>query len=119
MIRKTLICVVLALAALTLACPKRTSIADVTARPEKFRDKSIAVAGVVKESYGLSIPGTRMGGGLYKLDDGTGSLWIVVSEGTVPPKDAEIGVQGRVSTGVTWSGRNYGLGLHEEKRRYR
>lgn len=94
MIRKTLVCIVLALAVLTLACPKRTSIADVTARPEKFRDKSIAVAGVVKESYGLSIPGTQMGGGLYKLDDGTGSLWIVVSEGSVPPKVRRSGFKG-------------------------
>lgn len=119
MIQKLLLFVVVAAAALTLACPERTSIADVAARPERFTNKRIGVAGVVKESYGLAIPGTRLGGGVYKLDDGTGSLWIVVSDGNVPPEGAQVGVQGRVSTGIAWSGRNYGLGMHEEKRRYK
>lgn len=119
MLNKFSLVLLLAAVALNAACPSRTSIADVVARPEKYRDKQIAVAGVVKESYGLSIPGTKLGGGLYKIDDGTGSLWIVVSEGGTPPKGSEIGVQGRVSTGVTWNGRNYGLGMQEERRRYR
>jgi hypothetical protein len=117
MLKKTSVWVVLALALFTAACPKRTSIADVNARPSKYSGKTVAVAGVVKESYGLSIPGTQLGGGLYKIDDGTGSLWVVVSDGNVPQRGAEVGVQGRVTTGVTWNGRNYGLGMHEERRR--
>src|SRR6187399_1583801 len=77
-------------------CPDRTSIADIEANPGKYQNKEVAVAGVVKDSYGLSIPGTRMGGGAYKVDDGTGSIWVIVSEGAVPVKGAEIGVSGRI-----------------------
>lgn len=108
-----------AAALLTAACPERTSIADIEANPGKFQNKEVAIAGVVKDSYGLSIPGTRLGGGAYKIDDGTGSMWIVVSDGNVPSKGAEIGVKGRVGTGVNWKGKNYGLGMYEKDRRYR
>jgi uncharacterized membrane protein len=109
------ICSALALA----ACPERKSIADIQADPGKYQDKEVAIAGRVVDSYGLSIPGTSVGGGAYKIDDGTGSMWIVVSDGAVPSKGAEIGVKGRISSGVSWKGRNYGLGMHESDRRYR
>ena len=106
-------------ALLATGCPERTSIADIEANPGKYHDKEVAVAGVVKDSYGVSIPGTQYGGGAYKIDDGTGSIWVLVTDGNVPAKGAEIGVKGRVGTGVNWKGRNYGLGIHEKDRRYR
>ena len=80
---------------------------------------SVAVAGVVKDSYGLSIPGTNLGGGAYEIDDGTGSMWIIVADGNVPSKGAEIGVKGTIGSGVNWKGKNYGLGMYEKDRRYR
>jgi hypothetical protein len=100
------------------ACPKRTSIADIQANPSKYQDKTIAVAGVVRDSYGLNIPGTQMRGGIYKIDDGTGSIWVVTQD-TVPGKGAELGVEGRIGSGVNWNGRNYGLGMHEKQRKFR
>ena len=102
----------------TTACPERKSIRDIEANPGKYQDKEVAIAGVVRDSYGLSIPGTNLGGGAYKIDDGTGSMWVVVAEGSVPQKGAEIGVKGRIGTGVNWKGRNYGLGMYEKDRRY-
>jgi len=111
--------VVAAAGLLTIACPERTSIADIEANPGKYQNKEVAVAGVVKDSYGLSIPGTNLGGGAYKIDDGTGSMWIIVADGSVPSKGAEIGVKGRVGSGVNWKGKNYGLGMYEKDRRYR
>jgi len=112
--------VILTVSALFITgCPDRTSIADIEANPGKYQNKEVAVAGVVKDSYGLSIPGTRMGGGAYKVDDGTGSIWVIVSEGAVPVKGAEIGVSGRIGSGVNWKGKNYGLGMYEEQRKYR
>ena len=60
-----------------------------------------------------------MGGGAYKIDDGTGSIWVIVADGSVPQKGAEIGVKGVIGTGVNWKGRNYGLGMYEKDRRYR
>lgn len=111
--------VVGASALLVAACPERKSIADIQTNPGKYQDKEVAIAGRVVDSYGISIPGTRYGGGAYKIDDGTGTMWVIVSDGAVPSKGAEIGVKGRISSGVNWKGRNYGLGMHEKDRRYR
>lgn len=100
------------------ACPSRVSIADIEANPSKYLDKDVAIAGVVKDSYGLSVPGTPIRGGAYKIDDGTGSIWVVTQE-SVPNKGAEVGVKGRIGNGVNWKGKNYGLGMYEEDRRFR
>lgn len=110
---------VAASALLVAACPERKSIADIQTNPGKYQDKEVAIAGRVVDSYGISIPGTRYGGGAYKIDDGTGTMWVIVSDGAVPSKGAEIGVKGRISSGINWKGRNYGLGMHEKDRRYR
>lgn len=99
-------------------CPERISIADIEANPSKYQNKEIAIAGTVRDSYGLSIPGTNIGGGAYKVDDGTGSIWIV-TDGSVPSKGAQIGVKGVVGNGVNYKGRNYGLGMYEKDRRYK
>ena len=93
-------------------------IADIERDPGRYQNKDVVVAGVVKDSYGLSIPGTRIGGGAYQIDDGTGTIWVLVTEGNVPAKGAQVGVKGRVGSGVSWKGRNYGLGIYEKDRRY-
>lgn len=107
----------IAVSVLLLAgCPDRVSIADIEANPSRYENKQVAIAGTVKDSYGVSIPGTGIRGGAYKIDDGTGSIWVV-SEESVPTKGARIGVKGRVASAVNWSGKNYGLGMYEEGRR--
>ena len=98
-------------------CPQRTTIADIERNPSRHVNKEVVITGVVKDSYGLSIPGTNMRGGIYKVDDGTGSIWVV-TENTVPAKGAEIGVRGTVGNGVSYKGRNYGLGMYEKDRRF-
>ena len=103
----------------TTACPERRSIADIEHNPGRYQDKEVVIAGRVTDSYGLGIPGTRIGGGAYKIDDGTGSMWVLVTDGNVPARGAEVGVKGRVGSGVNWKGRNYGLGLYEEQRKYK
>jgi hypothetical protein len=103
---------------LLAACPKRVSIAELQANPSRYSNKDIAVAGVVRDSYGVNIPGTPIRGGAYKIDDGTGSLWII-TEDIVPNRGAEIGVKGRIGSGVSWQGRNFGLGMLEKDRRFR
>lgn len=106
-------------ALLTAGCPDRKSIADIQADPGRYQNKEVAIAGRVTDSYGLSIPGTGIGGGAYQINDGTGSIWVLVTDGAVPAKGAEVGVKGRVGSGVNWKGRNYGLGIYEKDRRYR
>ncbi|MEO7660200.1 MAG: hypothetical protein ABIV48_11350 [Pyrinomonadaceae bacterium] len=119
LIKAVLIAAVALAALFTIACPERVKIADIEANPGKYQDKEIAIAGVVRDSYGLPIPGTKYGGGAYKIDDGTGSIWVVVADGSVPTKGAEIGVKGKIGTGVNWKGKNYGLGMYEKDRRYK
>ena len=100
------------------ACPDRTSIADIEANPSRYQNKQVVIAGTVQDSYGVNIPGTRVRGGAYKIDDGTGSIWIV-TEDAVPTKGAQVGVRGIIGNGINWHGRNYGLGLYEKDRRFR
>lgn len=109
--------VVLVMALFTLACPDRTSIGDIEANPSKYQNKEVVIAGTVKDSYGINIPGTRMRGGAYKIDDGTGTIWILTEEG-VPTKGAQVGVKGIIGSGVNWHGKNYGLGVYEKDRRF-
>lgn len=104
-------------ALLAAGCPERTTVADIERNPGKYNNKKVAIAGVVRDSYGVSVPGTPIRGGAYKVDDGTGSIWIF-TEDTVPNKGAEVGVEGTVGTGVSWKGKNYGLGMYERDRRF-
>lgn len=111
--------VILGLALFATGCPERKSIADIERDPGRYQDKEVVVAGRVVDSYGFGIPGTNIGGGAYKIDDGTGSIWVMVTDGNVPSRGAEVGVKGRVGSGVNWKGKNYGLGIYEQERKYR
>lgn len=114
--RSFLLVVALLTAVFAAACPERVSIADISANPSRYANKDVAIAGTVKDSYGVSIPGTPIRGGAYKIDDGTGSIWIL-TEDSVPTKGTQIGVKGRIGSGLNWKGRNYGLGMYEKDRR--
>lgn len=118
--RTTLMLVLLtaAVAVFTAACPERTTIAEINANPAKYNNKEVAIAGTVRDSYGVNIPGTPIRGGAYKIDDGTGSLWVITEQG-VPSKGTEIGVKGKIGNGVNWNGKNYGLGMYETDRGFR
>jgi hypothetical protein len=98
-------------------CPQRRSVADIQANPGRYEGKEVIIVGVVKDSYGLSIPLTGIRGGAYKLDDGTGSIWVVTDR-AVPGKGAEVGVSGVVGAGLTYQGKTFGLGMTENKRRF-
>ena len=100
------------------ACPERRSIADIQANPSRYNNKEVVIAGTVRDSYGVNIPGTPIRGGAYKIDDGTGSIWVITEEG-VPSKGVEIGIKGIVGNGVNWNGKNYGLGIYEKDRRFK
>jgi hypothetical protein len=106
---------VVAIGLLAVGCPERTSIRDIEANPSKYQNKEVVIAGTVRDSYGVNVPGTKIRGGAYKIDDGTGSIWIV-TEDAVPTKGTQIGVKGIVGTGITKNGKNYGLGMYEKDR---
>ena len=116
--RIILVSLALAIGLFAAACPERRTIRDIEANPSRYYDKDVAIIGVVKDSYGISVPGTPIRGGAYKIDDGTGSIWVV-TEDTVPTKGTEIGVTGTIGSGVNWKGKNYGLGMYEKDRRFK
>ena len=110
---------ILSIGLLAAACPERTSIADIENNPSKYLEKEVGVAGTVKDSYGVSIPILSNGtGGIYKIDDGSGSNWVITKR-SVPSKGAQLGVKGKVQNGVNYNGRNYGLVIIEDDRRFK
>lgn len=109
-LRKTFFLSAILAAALALtACPSKTSISQINSDPGKYQNKEVGLIGTVTDSYGAG------GYGAYELDDGTGRIWVATSRG-VPARGSRIGVSGRVYSGLQFGGRNYGLGLREEKR---
>ena len=110
--RKLFLLPVLFAAVLGLAaCPSQTNIGKITADPDRYMDKEVGLVGRVTDSYGVPFVG-----GAYELDDGTGKIWIITQRGT-PSKGSRVGVKGRVYTGATFRGRNFGTALREEDRR--
>jgi hypothetical protein len=73
----------------TLACAG-TTINHILAEPQHYTRKSeVTLKGDVVESMSL------LGHGAYKLDDGTGSIWVISTQG-VPRRGARVKVHGRI-----------------------
>ncbi len=102
----------LALVMLFTACPSRTNIGRLLSDPDRYRDKEVGIGGRVTDSYGVPLVG-----GAYKLDDGSGEIWIISRGGGVPSRGAQVGVRGRVYTGFNFAGRNFGTVVEEAERR--
>ena len=113
-IRAGLLGLILSIAFLAAAC-EEASISKIQNNPSKYYNKEVGFVGTVSDAYGFSVLG--QGGGIYKVDDGSGSIWVVSQNGGVPTKGTRIGVKGRVQNGVNWNGKNYGLGVIETGRR--
>lgn len=94
---------------LLTACPKQETISRINADPGRYRNKEVSIVGTVRDSYGV------MGKGAYEIDDGTGRLWVVTTRG-VPARGSRVGAKGRIYTGLSWEGRNYGTVLEETGR---
>ena len=112
-----LIGLILSVTLATAVGAKIRSIADLESNPTKFQNKTVTVTGIVRDSDGLNIPIIGIRGGCYKIDDGTGSIWVCTDEG-VPTKGAEIKVKGVLQSGATIKGKNYGLVLMEKDRKF-
>ena len=75
----------------SLACATRT-INQVLADPARYRDREVRLSGSVRDSFSI------INRGAYRIDDGTGTLWIVSDQG-VPRDGARVTVTGRVREG--------------------
>jgi len=110
-IARTFLTFTLVLAAVLMAaCPRSTTIRDIQNDSGRFRDKEVSISGRVVTSFGAA------GEGAYEVDDGTGRIWVLTSQGGVPGQGAQVRVAGRVSSGVTFAGRSFATVLRETQR---
>jgi hypothetical protein len=87
--RAALVLLIAAAALAPLGCA-RTTVARILAEPQRYtRQGSVGLEGNVLESVSL------LGHGAYKLDDGTGTIWVISNHG-VPRRGASVKVKGRI-----------------------
>lgn len=73
----------------SLGCA-RTTVSRILAEPQRYtRQNDVGLRGDVVESVSF------LGHGAYKLDDGTGTIWVVSTHG-VPRRGARVKVNGRI-----------------------
>ena len=73
------------------ACASRT-VNQVLADPSRYRDREVRLSGAVVDSYSF------VNRGAYRIDDGTGQLWVVSDKG-VPRTSARVTVTGTIREG--------------------
>lgn len=107
----TVVALVLLLTATLLltACPPTPSIAEINRNPGKYAGKEIGVHGNVNETAGF------LGTGAYRIDDGTGSIWILSQGYGVPGKGANVKVVGTLIQGASLGGRNFGFAIRQTR----
>lgn len=86
--RPLALALVATLAVLAAGCAT-TNVARLLAEPERFANRNVGLKGDVVESVSL------LGHGVYRLDDGTGTIWIVSRHG-VPRRGARVKVKGKI-----------------------
>jgi hypothetical protein len=84
----------LALTALASTACAATTVNKILGDPSRYRNREVRVSGSVVDSYSFA---TR---GAYRIDDGTGQLWVVSDKG-VPGKGARVTVKGTIREGFT------------------
>lgn len=78
------------------SCPGTTPIKTLLDDPGQYDGKSVRIAGEVTRSVSL------LGYGGYQVDDGTGTLTVVVEgSGATPRVGAEVGVEGTFRNAFT------------------
>jgi hypothetical protein len=102
---------VIAIMLATAACPPHKSIADINRDPGRFGNHEVAIAGRVVSSWGA------LGTGMYQIDDGTGTMWVISNGYGVPAKGIKVGVSGYIQPTFSLGGRSFATVLKESRRR--
>lgn len=63
--------------------------------PSQYDGKTVRIMGTVEQGVGL------LGYGTYKVNDGTGTLWVVSKAGGAPRSGAKTGVEGEFRSAFT------------------
>jgi hypothetical protein len=77
------------------ACASAKTVNDILADPSRYRNRTVKLSGEVVESYSAANRGA------YRIDDGTGEIWIVSEKG-VPRRTARVTVKGKVREGFNF-----------------
>ena len=101
----------IALILLISFCASVVRIGHIKKRPRNYHDKQITLSGYVDNVITLPV----LGIGVYKLNDGTGKIWIKPA-GDAPYKGDRVKVTGVIKVGFTISGKTFGLILIEENK---
>ena len=63
--------------------------------PSQYESKTVRVAGDVEEAAGV------LGYGIYRVNDGTGTITVLTQAGGVPRTGAKVGVEGQFKSAFT------------------
>lgn len=74
------------------ACASTKTVNELLADPSRYRNREVKLSGEVVDSFSV------VNRGVYRLDDGTGQIWIVSEKG-VPRRTARVTVKGKVREG--------------------
>jgi len=89
-------------------CATYQPIVEITENPKDFENETVTIKGTVVET--LAIP--LINNGLYKVDDNTGSIWILSRD--VPLRGERVVVKGDVKTAITISNKTFGTVIIEK-----
>jgi len=94
--RSVLLAALVVSALASAGCALRT-VNQIIADPVRYRDREVRLSGAVVDSYSVADRGA------YRIDDGTGQLWVVSDKG-VPRKSARVTVKGTIREGFNLGG---------------
>jgi hypothetical protein len=95
---------------LLAACPNTKSIKELLDDPGKYDGQTVRIAGEVKEAVGA------LGYGGYTVNDGTGTLTVIVQGGGGTPRvGAKIGVEGTFKSAFTLGSLNAAVLLEKTR----
>jgi hypothetical protein len=92
-----------------IGCSGHTSIADINRDPARFASKDITISGQASDSVGA------FGNGVFRVDDGTGQIWVFSQNFGLPGNGAKVSVTGQVQQGFSFGGHTYGVVFRETK----
>ena len=85
-------------------------IADIKYNPGRYQNKTVTVDGVVTSAWGVQLVPFK----LYKVNDGTGEVTVVSSNGRTPSKGSRVSVKGKVNDFATFGSQSVGLHIEQE-----
>jgi len=92
-------------------CPQQRTIGQLNSDPGAYTNKEVTVVGTVRHSFGA------LGQGVYQIDDGTGTIWVISQNYGVPSDGSRVGVTGTFVPTLEFGGKSYANAIRETRHR--